>query len=315
MHAQPSMLQIPAASLMFVDIEAGKDRAYIWLISVLVEGKPDSLRLFYAETPASEKDILSDFLSYRKEFDGYTICYYGGLDECLTRRQIATHRLDSGGLGTWFDLQNSIGKSDILSPESSLPSLKYAADHFGYEFRHQDMDGIRAPHMYARNVCTQDAATAKKLLEYGEDDVRALQHMMSAMSNDTDIRLDRSWTPPEHEFPSSFEEQCALVKSLKAEGWSIRSIAKRFCVGRNRIRTRWQAAPEEWRGRKVSFETRSAIETGISPEGVESGCGFQAHREDCIMHGKVIEQVSKNTFRVRVGGTIFQVHKDSFEQR
>ena len=295
---------------MFVDIEAGEDQAYIWLISVLVEDRPDSLRLLYAETPASEKDILSDFLSYRREFDDYTICHYGGFDERLTRRQIATYGLDDDYLDTWFDLQNSIYKSGILSPES-LPSLKHAADHFGYEFSHQDMDGIFAPHMYARNVCTQDASTTKKLLEYGEDDVRALQHMVSAMSNDAGIRPDKSWTPPEHEFPPSFEGQCALVKSLKAEGLSIPSIAKRFRVGRKRIHTRWHAAPEEWKGRRVSFETRSAIETGISPEGAVYECGFLVQREDRTMYGEVIEQVSENEFRVRAEGTVFQVHKDS----
>ena len=105
MPPQSLTLPIPKAPLMFVDIEAGPNQAYIWLISVLVEGKPDSLRLFYAETPASEKKILNDFLSYRKEFDGYTICHYGGFDERLTRRQITTYGLDDINLGRWFDLR------------------------------------------------------------------------------------------------------------------------------------------------------------------------------------------------------------------
>ena len=303
---------MPKAPLMFVDIEAGPDQAYIWLISVLVEGRPDSLHLFYAKTPASEKDILNNFLSYRKEFNSCVICHYGGFDERLTRRQITTYGLDDSNLGRWFDLQNSINKSGILSPESS-PSLKYAADHFGYEFRHQDVDGIFAPKMYVRNVCTQDAAATKKLLEYGEDDVRALQHIMSAMSNDTGIRLDKSWIPPERNLPSSFEAQCALVKSFKDKGLSIPSIAKKFCASKNYVRIRWQSTPKKWNGRKVSFETKSAIETGIPPEGTESECGFLAHREDCTMYGEVIEQISENVFRVRADGVIFQVHKDVLE--
>ena len=304
MPTQPPTLLIPKAPLMFVDIEAGPDQAYIWLISVLVEGRPDSLRLFYAKTPASEKDILNDFLSYRKEFNSCVICHYGGFDERLARRQITTYGLDDSNLGRWFDLQNSISKSGILSPESS-PSLKYAADHFGYEFRHQNVDGISAPHTYVQNIYKQDDATAKKLLEYGEDDVRAPQCMMSAMSNDSGIRLDRSWMPPEHDLPSSFEEQCALVKSLKSKNMSIPSIAKRLHASKRNIRTRWQAAPEEWKGRKVSFETGRAIETGIPPDDARSECGFRAHRKDCTMHGEVIEQVSENAFRVKADGAIF----------
>ena len=136
---------------------------------------------------------------------------------------------------------------------------------------------------------------------------------MSAISDDNGILLDRSWTPPEREFPSSFEEQCALVKSLKSMDMSIPSIAKRFCIGGKHIRTRWQAAPEEWKGKKVSFETRSAIETGIPPGGAGSECGFQACRKDCTMHGEVIEQVSENAFRVKADGAIFQVHRGVLE--
>ena len=314
MPSQLPTLQIPKAPLMFVDIEAGPDQAYIWLISVLVEGKPDSLRLFYAKTLASEEDILNGFLSYRKEFDGYAICHYGGFDERLTHRQVTTYGLDSSDLGRWFDLQNSINKSDILPPELSS-SLKYVAGHFGYEFRHPDVDGTSVPQMYVRNICKQDEDTAKRLREYGEDDVRALQCIMSAMINDNGIHLDRSWTPPEHVLPSSFEKQCALVKSLKAGGLSIPSIAKRFCARKKYIRTRWQAAPEEWKSRKVSFETGRAIKTGIPPDGVRSECGFRTRHKDCTMHGEVIEQVSENIFRVRADGVIFQVHKNVLEKR
>ena len=124
---QSLTLPIPKAPLMFVDIEAGPNQAYIWLISVLVEGKPDSFHLFYAKTPASEGDILND-LSYRRKFNGYTICRYGGFDERIIRRQITTYGLDYSDLDRWFGLQNSINKSGIISAE--LPSsLKHVADH------------------------------------------------------------------------------------------------------------------------------------------------------------------------------------------
>ena len=312
MPTQLPTLQIPESPLMFIDIEAGRDQAYIWLISVLVENRSDSFRQFYAETPASEKDILNDFLSYCEEFDGYTICHYGGFDERITRRQMATYGLDSNDPGRWFDLQNSITKSDTRFPKSSS-SVKHVAAHLGYEFRHQDVDGTFAPLMYAQNICKQDGVITKKLLEYGEDDVRALQHIMSTMSDIKDTCIDRSWMPPEHNLPSSFEAQCALVKSLKDNGLSIPSIAKKFCVSKKYVRIRWQSTPKKWNGRKVSFETKSAIETGIPSDAGESECCFLAHRKDCIMYGEVIEQVSENEFRVMADGVIFQVHKDVIE--
>ena len=183
----------------------------------------------------------------------------------------------------------------------------------GYKFRHQDVDGTSAPPTYVRNICKQDSVTTKKLLEYGGDDVCALQYIMSTISDTKGIRIDRSWMPPKHNLPASFEMQCALVKSLKARGMSIPNIAKRFCTNKNYVRIRWQSMPKKWNSKKVSFETKSAIETGIPPEGAESECGFLAHREDCTMHGEVIEQVSENAFRVRTDGVIFQVRKDVLE--
>ena len=65
---QLAPLLIPKAPLMFVDIETDLAQSYVWLISVFVEDRPDSLRQFYAETPASEQDILREFLSYCEKF-------------------------------------------------------------------------------------------------------------------------------------------------------------------------------------------------------------------------------------------------------
>ena len=299
---------------MFVDIEAGKDQAYIWLISVLVEDKSDSFCQFYAETPASEKDILNDFLSYCEEFDGYTICHYGGLDERLIRRQMVTYGLNDNNLGRWFDLHNSIIKNDIISREL-FSSAKHVAAHLGYAFKHPNMDGTSASTMYAQNIRKQDRSTTKKMLEYGEDDVRALQHIMSAMKTTKGVCLDRSWMPPEYVLPSSFEAQCALVKSLKTKGLSIPDIAKRFGASKNYVRIRWQSAPEDWNGKKVSFEMKFAIETGIPSDVEKSEHNSIVHREDSTIHGEVIEQVSENVFRVMVDGSIFQVHKNALERQ
>ena len=301
-------LQIPESPLMFIDIEAGRDQAYIWLISVLVENRSDSFRQFYAETPASEKDILNDFLSYCEEFDGYTICHYGGFDERLMIRQMETYGLDYGGLGEWFDMHPAIKRSGMLSGEPS--SLKDVASRFGYEYGHPRMSGSSVPLEYVRAVRRRDEAAAKRLREYGEDDVRAIQHVLSCMKDDMAVRLDRSWMVLEREIPPSFERQCTLVKSLNVDGISMNGIALRLGVSRQYVRARLRANPEEWKGRDVSFEVKFAIRTGILPEGAESRCSFEECSKDGIARGVVVEQVSKNAFRVRANGAVFQVHKD-----
>ena len=303
---------IPKRPLMFVDIEAGPDRAYVWLISVLVEGRPNLPRLFYAETPTSERDILNRFLSYRREFGGHTLCHYGGFDESLIRRQVAAHGLNSNGLGRWFDLHDSIKKSGIFARESQS-SLKHVAGRLGYKFRHPDMDGISAPSVYERSIHRRDRATTKRLLEYGEDDVRALRHTMSRIGDAGSIRLDRSWAPPERELPPSFEEQCVLVASLKYGGASIPVIAGMFRASKKYVRARWQAEPEKWKGREVSFEAWCATRTGILPDGAGPERGRGTCEKDRAMRGVVTEQVSENVFLVRANGAIFQVRKDCLD--
>ena len=308
MSTQLPTLQTPESPLMFIDIEAGRDQAYIWLISVLVEGKPDTLRLFYAETPDSEEDILNDFLSYYKEFGDCAICHYGGFDERLMIRQMETYGLDYGCLGEWFDMHLAIKRSGMLSDEPS--SLKDVASRFGYEYGHPRMSGSSVPLEYVRAVRRRDEAAAKRLREYGKDDVRAMQHVLSYMEDDMAVRLDRSWMVPEREIPPSFERQCTLVKSLNVDGISMNGIALRLGVSRQYVRARLRANPEEWKGRDVSFEVKFAIRTGILPEGAESRCSFEECSKDGIARGVVVEQVSKNAFRVRANGAVFQVHKD-----
>ena len=314
MSEQPYPLPIPREPLMFVDVEAGRDRAYIWLISVLVEGRPDSFEQFYAETPASERDILNRFLSYRREFGGCVMCHYGGLDESLTLRQVAAHGLDGDGLGGWFDLHDAVKKSGVF-PGESRSSLKYVAGILGYEFKHPEMDGPSAHTEYEITIGKRDGATTRRFLEYGEDDVRALQHVVSRLSDDKGIHLDRSWTPPERGLPPSFEGQCALVKSLKRGGASTPAIARMLHAGEKYVRSRCRAEPDKWKGMEVSFEAGHAIRTGIIPDGAGPECDPEGRGEEGTMRGVVAEQVSENAFLVRADGAVFQVHKDHLDGR
>ena len=314
MSTHSHILQIPKHPLIFVDIEAGPDQAYIWLISVLVENRPDSLRLFYAKTPYSEKNILTDFLSYCNSFANHTICQYGGFDERLTLRQMDNYKLNGNSLGRWFDIKASIDQCGIPSLDST-PSLKHIAEHFGYKFNHSGMDGADAFRMYEQNVSKQDASITKKLQEYGADDVRSLQCIMSGVRNNNNIRITKSWTPQKNYLPSSFEKQCVIVKSRISKGESIPSIAKRFHTSQNYISTRYQAEPKKWRGKKISFKTKKAIKTGILSKTTKSQYNFLGYTKNHIMYGQIIEQLSQNTFKVHSNGGVFQIHRYYFKIR
>ena len=281
-------------------------QSYVWLISVLVEGRPDSFRQFYAETPAGEKEILQDFLSYRGEFGGCVICYYAksGFDERVIKSQITAYNLDGSGLGSWFDLCAAV-ENGIALPTSSH-TLKDIVDYFGYAYRHQDMDGFGAAVEYAHSIGERDEPTAQKLLEYGRDDVMSLDHIISNIGRVAGITPDRSWEPPKHALPASFEEECALMKSLQKKGLTMADIAGMFGKSTPYVRTRLHAAPEELKGRNVAFDRGCASDIGFCHAG-ECGRGLQARGEDRRMRGVVVGQVSQNIFRVRAGGTVFQV--------
>ena len=303
---QLAPLLIPKAPLMFVDIETDLAQSYVWLISVLVEGKPDSFRWFYAETPADEKDILREFLSYYDGFRGCVICYYAksGFDERVIKNQITAYNLDGSRLGNWFDLCVAVENS-IALPTSSH-TLKEVADYFGYAYKHQDMDGFGAAMEYAHNIGERDESTTQKLLEYGKDDVMSLDHIISNIDRVAGIAPDRSWKPPKHVLPASFEEECALLKSLQKEGLTTADIAGMFGKSKPYIGTRLRAAPEEVKGRNVTFDQRYASDIGFRYTGKYKR-GLQARGEDHKMRGVVVGQVSQSVFRVRASGTVFQV--------
>ena len=305
-HIAP--LLIPKKPLMFVDIEMDPVQSYIWLISALLEGGNGEPRLFFAESPADEKSILVDFLSYCRESGRYVFCYYSGswVDECMIKRQIAAHGLDGGGLGGWFDLYPAI-KNSVALPTKSL-SLKSVAGHFGYEYKHKGMDGYRAALKYVHTIGRRRESTTKALLEYGKDDVMILEHMVSSIKKVTGTAPDRRWEPPEHTLPMSFEEECTVLRSRIRQGLSVPEVAAMYGRDAGYVRTRLEAEAEAARGKRVAFSSGHAARVGAAahmPQGF--GPGARPGRAHHTMHGEVLEQLSKNLFKIRAGGDTFQV--------
>ena len=307
---QLSALAIPEEPLMFVDIETDLAQSYIWLISVFIEGRQDSFRQFYAKTPAGEKRALCGFLSYCKRFRGCAICYYSGsgFDERVIKNQIVAHKLDGSTLGNWFDLCLAIRRSIIL-PTGSF-ALKVVSDYFGYTYRHPGMDGFGAASEYMHSIGRRGESTTKKLLEYAEDDVMSMHHIILSMDKVAGIAPERSWRPPVDTPPLSFEEECALLRSLRGQGSTIADIAARLGKSGRYVRDRLEENPKKMKNRKVTFEPMHAHDIGSSLYGTrKSRRKPLSHRSDQKTHGTIVEQVSKNIFRVRAKGTIFQINK------
>ena len=308
--AQLSALLIPEEPLMFVDIETDLAQSYIWLISVFVEGKSNSFRQFYAKTPAGENRMLRGFLSYCKRFRGCTLCYYSGsgFDERIIKNQITAHKLDGSKLGHWFDLCLAIKRSVTLPTRTF--ALKDVSRYFGYKYSHPDMNGAQAAMMYKISIGGRDESTTNRLLEYAKDDVMSMQHIILNMHKVAGILPDRSWKPPNCTMPISFEEECTLLRSLRKQGVKISDIAARVGKSERAIRDRLEETPEEMKGRKVTFDLMGACDVGISLYGSrKSARRYSLYQKNRITTGTIVEQISKNIFRVKAEGTIFQVSK------
>ena len=226
----------------------------------------------------------------------------------VIKNQITAHKLDGSALGNWFDLCPAIKKSVIL-PTGSF-ALKAVSDYFGYTYQHPNMDGFGAALMYMFSIDNRDESTAKKLLEYAEDDVMSMHHIISNMYKITGIVPDRSWKPPRCTLPVSFEEECILLRSLRKQDLTISQIAVRVGKSQRVIRERLEETPEDMKGRKVTFVLMGArdvgVSLGISRNPIHKSSSY---RRDQTVIGTIVEQISKSMFRVKAKGTIFQVSK------
>ena len=164
--------------------------------------------------------------------------------------------------------------------------------------------------VYMCSIDNRDEPTTKRLLEYAEDDVMSMHHIISNMHKVAGIVPDRSWKPPRCALPVSFEEECILLRSLRKQGLTISQIAVQVGKSQRVIRERLEETPEDMKGRKVTFDLIGACDVGV-PLGISRNTmhKYSPYQEDRTATGTIAEQISKSMFRVKAKGTIFQVSK------
>jgi predicted RecB family nuclease len=78
----------------------------------------------------------------------------------------------------------------IIQPSVALPTHSYRVKEvggfFGYRYKHPDLDGYTVASLYENNYRSfRDTVAgrklARKLIEYNEDDVRCLPHILNAI--------------------------------------------------------------------------------------------------------------------------------------
>jgi predicted RecB family nuclease len=172
---------------VFLDVETDLGQSYIWLVG-LCAGREGECQSLFAESPAYEKRILLDFLSFMERYPAANIltCSGSRFDERMVRRRLSHYGLSTAVCDRMIDLHRTISRAVAL-PTSSY-RVKEIGTFFGYRYKHSDLDGFRVASLYEgryqqlRNPQGR-RKLALRLREYNEDDVRCLPFILRAIED------------------------------------------------------------------------------------------------------------------------------------
>lgn len=162
--------------ILFYDIETYESTVYLHGVIKLDNGRRES-QFFVARDPKDEKKVWQDFLKYVGQADKAVIYtwsrYEFGFVEELWKKyggDSKAHRALTNGL---VDMCAFV-KSHFALPVSSY-SIKQVAPVFGFQWRADDAGGLNSETWYRDWLDTGDEKTLRKIVDYNDDDVRAME--------------------------------------------------------------------------------------------------------------------------------------------
>lgn len=169
----------PRGPRIYFDIETDTQfgSRYVWLIGCLDESNGE-FRQFLAQTPARMPAMLRRFAKYCENHEKSTMLSYSGsnFDRNKTMAHMEAHGIPVPPvLAACEDVLPQI-RFSVAMPSSSY-GLKEVAPVLGFSFRHNDLSGFAVAAAY-EDACQKKKPIPRKLLEYNEDDVRALAHVV-----------------------------------------------------------------------------------------------------------------------------------------
>lgn len=149
----------------------------IWLIGLLFKNN-DKLKLLFAHEPDEEKDILKRYLKEISKVKGGIVTFSGSnFDKGLIEARLRVYKLRyESSKPNFVDVLNLI-RDTLLIPASN--DLKNMAAWMGYNFKHPGLSGSKMPSLYNEYLFTKDKDLLSRLLEYNEDDIRSLMHVVN----------------------------------------------------------------------------------------------------------------------------------------
>jgi hypothetical protein len=210
---------------VYVDVEGDQDRGFYYLIGVRVHRNASNVQYsFWAENPADEETMWSDFLSLLTTVSGARIVHYGSYETFFFKRmreryaKYFTPAVDEL-IGKAVNLLSVI-HNHVYFPTYSN-SLKDIGRHLGFQWSDRLASGLSALVWRWRFESSHDSAFKAKLITYNAEDCEALQLVAAkvwaliaqAETKGTDV-VDVASI--KREYPQRFGENDFVLPQFKA---------------------------------------------------------------------------------------------------
>jgi predicted RecB family nuclease len=179
---------------LFFDIEVDPFRDVCYLHG-FVERRGGAIEsehfiAFFADatTPASEERSFAEAWLYMQAAQPCTIYYYSKYERTIYRklRQKYPHVCTEAEIEALFDPKRSVDLySDVVLKATEWPtrdfSIKTLAKYLGFSWRDTHPSGAASIEWFHRWVETGDPAIRRRILDYNEDDCRAMRVLLDGI--------------------------------------------------------------------------------------------------------------------------------------
>jgi predicted RecB family nuclease len=206
---------------IYLDIEGLPDNESYYLIGALVisEGK-EIFHSYWADHESQEPDMFSRFVEAVCQWDDFRILHYGRY-ETVALKRMKTRLPES--LHSKIDaiLERATNVLSVIHPHVYFPvhssGLKEIGRFLGFEWANENATGLQAIVLRTNWKNTNAPDIKAQLLQYNQDDCRALKHVVESIG-----RLVSSDAPPGQTRSSAINT--ADLKSASSRSHRFRKI-------------------------------------------------------------------------------------------
>lgn len=164
----------------YLDIETDLGGNKVWLIGIYNERRGEFLQFFEKDR---EDKLLQDFSNYVIKNNCSLICYGGNyFDRDVVKNSMRKHGIE---IPLSVEKCRDVGIDIQYSVVGHFKGfkLKDMGKMIGHQWRHPDLDGLEVGAQYTSYLLDKKEPDWNKLLEYNEDDVKAVLEVVKWIKN------------------------------------------------------------------------------------------------------------------------------------